>query len=61
MISDEEWKLIEGYDYCVSTYGNIENMRTGLILQPDIRLIEVEINMLNYIKIMNEKSFIFID
>jgi hypothetical protein len=33
---DEEWKLIEGYDYFVSTHGNIENAKTGELLKPSI-------------------------
>lgn len=36
MDSDEEWKLIDGYDYFISTHGNVENARTGKILKPGI-------------------------
>lgn len=32
----EYWKVIEGYDYFISTYGNIENGSTGRILKPGI-------------------------
>lgn len=32
----EYWKVIEGYNYFVSTYGRIENGSTGRILKPGI-------------------------
>lgn len=36
MDSSEEWTTIKGYDYFVSTYGQIENARTGELLKPNI-------------------------
>lgn len=36
MDPNEEWTNVKGYDYFVSTYGNVENARTGQILKPGI-------------------------
>ena len=32
----EEWKIIDGYNYFISNFGNVENAKTGRILQPQI-------------------------
>ena len=33
---EEEWTRIKSYDYFISTYGNVENAKTGQLLKLSI-------------------------